>query len=57
MFVKNGFRVIETFNVVNKYPLLYWLRMTPLPSPVKTLILHICKTTKIGFFTAFPKSR
>lgn len=32
IFEKNGFQVLWVEGVSNKYPLSYWLKMTPLPS-------------------------
>lgn len=38
MFVRNKFKVIEVFNLVNCYPLNYWLRMSGFPRVVKKYI-------------------
>lgn len=45
LFRKNKFKVIETFDVKNRYPLVYWSRMTPLPKPLKTILLNILSHT------------
>lgn len=48
LFRKNKFRIIETFNVKNNYPLIYWLRMTPLPLKIKEFLLVFIKKTRLS---------
>lgn len=48
IFRKNGFKKIKIFNVNNKYPLIYWLRMTPLPSILKNPLMTILVNSKLG---------
>ena len=51
IFQKNGFRKTQVFNVRNKYPLSYWLRMAPVPKLLKKPTLKLAKITKIGDIT------
>ncbi len=37
LFVNAGFTALEVHNLVNTYPIRYWLRMSGLPQPVKKL--------------------
>jgi len=39
LFEKNGFSVVETFAVKNRYPLHYWFRMLPFPQKIKQILL------------------
>ena len=48
LFEKNGFSVVETFAVKNRYPLHYWFRMTPLPNTFKSFVLSILHKTKLA---------
>lgn len=41
IFKKNKFKIIETFQVKNYYPISYWIRMSPLPRVVKLAILKL----------------
>jgi SAM-dependent methyltransferase len=43
-----GFTRIETFPVLNRYPLAYWARLFPFPSPVKRRLLARLPTLTIG---------
>lgn len=47
-FSKNGFKVIRIFNVKNRYPIGYWLKMLPLPKLVKLALLKTIDKTGIG---------
>lgn len=47
IFDINKFRVIKTFDVKNTYPLLYWLRISPLPKILKLSISTILKILRI----------
>ncbi len=48
IFEKNNFSVKNIFNVKNKYPLIYWLRMVPLPKLVKLTVLKFLGITGFG---------
>lgn len=48
IFSKNGFKVISTFDVKNKYPISYWSKMIPFPKSVKPALLKFLKITNIG---------
>lgn len=48
IFQKNRFKVINLFNVKNKYPLNYWFRMVPMPKTLKYILLKTLEVTKIG---------
>lgn len=48
IFQKNGFKVINLFDVKNIYPLSYWLRMIPIPKSLKYILLKVLEVTKIG---------
>ncbi|HVA96924.1 MAG TPA: class I SAM-dependent methyltransferase [Candidatus Acidoferrales bacterium] len=41
LFEKNGFTVLETFTVKNRYPLRYWIRMSPLHNSIKIFITSV----------------
>jgi len=49
IFKKNGFKVVEVFEVQNTYPFFYWYRMFPLPNLIKRFGLKVLEYTKIGF--------
>lgn len=49
LFLHRGFTKIHTFDVVNTYPLSYWMRMNGLPSTVKKIgqsLLHLLGISK-----------
>ena len=48
IFRKNGFKKIKIFNVNNKYPLIYWLKMTPLPPILKNPLMTILVNLKLA---------
>lgn len=48
IFLKNGFRKVEVFEVKNKYPLSYWCSALPLPHLIKKIILVLLKVTRLG---------
>jgi SAM-dependent methyltransferase len=48
IFEQNGFRVIEVFDVKNRYPLSYWVRMLPFPKVIKPPILLFLNITRLG---------
>lgn len=47
IFENDGFRVVEIFDVKNNYPLLYWLRMLPLPGVIKFTLVQLVKLVKL----------
>lgn len=47
IFVKNNFKPREVFNVVNTFPIRYWLRMLPANSMVKRGIIKVVKVLRI----------
>lgn len=48
IFVKNKFKVIKVFNLINRYPLNYWMQMSGLPIVVKRCAKFIFDVLKIG---------
>lgn len=48
IFLKNKFRVIDIFDIKNKYPFSYWIRMIPIPKALKYVILNILEATHLG---------
>lgn len=44
----NNFKSVKTFDVTNKYPLSYWIYLSPLPLSFKKKLLKFLKRTKIG---------
>jgi len=40
IFVKNGFEALDVFDVANRYPLSYWLKLAPLPKTLKGGLLN-----------------
>lgn len=43
-----GFRDVELHPVENRYPLRYWLKLLPLPAPVKARALRRLRTSRLG---------
>lgn len=55
MFSRRGFEIIDVFNLVNTYPLSYWLRMSGLPLFLKNIgqrMLSVAKLSKINLSLA-----
>ncbi len=48
IFIKNKFKIIKTFAVENRYPLKYWIRMSPIPTKVKQYILLLLNKTNLA---------
>lgn len=48
IFSKNGFQNIKVFNIKNKYPLSYFLKMTPLPKFIKNHLSDLLKISQVG---------
>lgn len=38
IFIKNQFKAIKVFNVVNKYPLNYWVKMSGFPLVIRKIV-------------------
>lgn len=52
IFARNSFKAIRVFNLVNSYPLNYWIQMSGFPSVIKksaNFIANMLKINKIGF--------
>jgi len=50
IFAKNHFFNIKVFNIVNTYPLSYWVRLFPFPKIIKTPLLNLLAFVKINSF-------
>ncbi len=48
LFERCGFRVERVFSVVNRYPLQYWAKMTPLPKPLKAAVATMLDRSGLG---------
>jgi SAM-dependent methyltransferase len=48
IFREHGFEVVSSFDVVNKYPLHYWLQLFPIPAGLKRFGIGLSKTLKFG---------
>jgi len=48
LFEKNGYETIEVFGVRNRYPLGFWMRLAPVPAPVKPAVLRFLEATRAG---------
>jgi SAM-dependent methyltransferase len=48
MFEMNGFKRANVFNLVNNYPLDYWLRMSGVPNVVKKCIKFVFGALRVG---------
>jgi len=48
IFVRNSFKVIKVFNLVNSYPLNYWIQMSGFPHIVKKYTKFVFNILKIG---------
>ena len=52
IFARNSFKVVKVFNLVNNYPLNYWIRMSGFPSVVKkfaSALVNWLRINKISF--------
>ncbi len=47
IFSINKFKSIKVINIINRYPLAYWVRMTPLPNMLREIVLKALKITSI----------
>lgn len=48
IFLENGYKVLDIFDIENKYPIAYWFRMIPVPLIIKNMVLAFFKITGIG---------
>ncbi len=48
MLESNGYTIQKEFNVMNRYPLRYWLQLVPLPLSFKNLLLDFLQRSAIG---------
>lgn len=47
IFSKQGFKKIKVFDIKNKYPLGYWIKMIPIPIFLKKFLLNILHQSKL----------
>lgn len=48
LFASGGFRDINVENLVNTYPMNYWVRMSGIPRLIKEIILYVLEITGLG---------
>lgn len=48
IFARNGFKVVKVFNLVNSYPLNYWMQMSGFPPIVKKYAKFVFNILRIG---------
>lgn len=48
IYRKHEFKILNVFDVINRYPIFYWLRMFPLPNEFKKAVIKYFSKTKIG---------
>jgi SAM-dependent methyltransferase len=48
IFLRNNFKIIKIFDLINNYPLNYWLKMSGFPGFVKRCVEFIFNTLKIN---------
>ncbi len=48
LLTRAGFEAIEIFPFWNRYPLAYWFRLFPFPTPIKSRLIKILNFTKLG---------
>ena len=46
-----GFSRVDVHTVVNRYPINYWARLSPIPSPLKSRALGLLRSSGLGRFT------
>lgn len=46
-----GFRAVEVFPVINRYPANYWAKLVPAPAVIKDPLLRLLSTTGLGRLT------
>ena len=50
LFKKNKFKVVETFDIKNNYPIKYWVRMSPLPKKIKNIVMDFLEKVNLANF-------
>ena len=48
IFEKNNMEVLDVFSVSNSYPLNYWMKLAPFPSPVKNFLMDKLEDSDLG---------
>jgi SAM-dependent methyltransferase len=43
-----GYKRVEVFSFWNRYPLYYWMKLLPLPGRIKSALLTLARTSRIG---------
>ena len=51
LLVRAGFTRVDVHTVVNRYPLNYWARLSPLPGAIKPRALELLRSSGLGRFT------
>jgi SAM-dependent methyltransferase len=49
IFVENGFKNVEVFDIKNTYPISYWFKMAPIPRNLKTQLANFLIKTSLDF--------
>jgi SAM-dependent methyltransferase len=49
IFREYGFEIVASFDVVNRYPLHYWLQLSPLPATLKRFSITLSKAVQLGY--------
>lgn len=49
IFMENGFKNVEVFDIKNTYPISYWLKMAPIPRNLKTQLANFLIKTSLDF--------
>lgn len=50
IFYKNGFHDLKVFNIKNKYPVNYWLKLLPIPIFLKNIIITLLSFLSLSNF-------
>lgn len=53
LFTKYDFTKIKTIKIINKYPVLYWIKLFPMPNMIKRGLIWILRITKLGSLPFF----
>ena len=51
LLVRAGFSRVDVHTVVNRYPINYWARLSPIPGPLKARALKLIRSSGLGRFT------
>jgi SAM-dependent methyltransferase len=51
LLVRAGFSRVEVHTVVNRYPINYWARLSPIPGALKTRALELIRASGLGRFS------